>query len=49
MLNKLNDKFSPGFDKLQAQNSILSNLEESVDAFFPELMEKFHGLAQWIK
>ena len=49
ILNKLNDKFSPGFDKLQAQNSILSNLEESVDAFFPVLMEKMHEVAGWMK
>ena len=49
ILNKLNDKFSPGFDKLQAQNSILSNLEESVDAFFPVLMEWIHKGAQLMK
>ena len=49
MLNKLNDKFAPGFDKIQAQNSLLSNLEESVDAFFPVLMEKIHKWAQYMK
>ena len=49
MLNKLNDKFAPGFNKLQAQNSLLSNLEESVDAFFPVLMEKIHKWAQYMK
>ena len=49
MLNKLNDKFAPGFNKLQAQNSLLSNLEESVDAIFPVLMEKIHKWAQYWK
>ena len=49
MLNKLNDKFAPGFDKIQAQNSLLSNLEESVDAFFPVLMETIHKWAQYMK
>ena len=49
MLNKLNDKFAPGFNKQQAQNSLLSNLEESVDAFFPVLMEKIHKWAQYMK
>ena len=45
----MNDKFAPGFNKLQAQNSLLSNLEESVDAFFPVLMEKIHKWAQYMK
>ena len=49
MLNKLNDKFAPGFNKQQAQNSLLSNLEESVDAFFPVLMEAIHKWAQYMK
>ena len=49
MPNKLNDKFAPGFNKQQAQNSLLSNLEESVDAFFPVLMEKIHKWAQYMK
>ena len=49
MLNKLNDKFAPGFNKLQAQNSLLSNLEESVDAIFPVLMEQIHKWAQYMK
>ena len=49
MLNKLNDKFAPGFNKQQAQNSLLSNLEESVDAFFPVLMEHIHKWAVYMK
>ena len=49
MLNKLHDKFAPGFNKQQASNSLLSNLEESVNALMPVLMEKIHGWAQYWK
>ena len=49
MLNKLHDKFAPGFNKQQASNSLLSNLEESVNALMPVLMEKIHIWAQYFK
>ena len=49
MLNKLHDKFAPGFNKQQASNSLLSNLEESVNALMPILMEKIHKWAQYWK
>ena len=49
MLNKLHDKFAPGFNKQQASNSLLSNLEESVNALMPVLMEKIHKWAQYWK
>ena len=49
MLNKLHDKFSPGFNKQQASNSLLSNLEESVNAVMPTIMEKIHSWAQYWK
>ena len=48
-LNKLHDKFSPGFNKQQASNSLLSNLEESVNAVMPTIMEKIHSWAQYWK
>jgi len=49
MLNKLHDKFAPGFNKQQASNSLLSNLEESVNALMPVLMETIHKWAQYMK
>ena len=49
MLKKLHDKFAPGFNKQQASNSLLSNLEESVNALMPVLMEKIHKWAQYWK
>ena len=49
MLNKLHDKFGPFFNKQQASNSLLSNLEESVNAIMPVLMEKIHIWAQYFK
>ena len=49
MLNKLHDKFAPGFNRQQASNSLLSNLEESVNALMPVLMERFHDWAQYWK
>ena len=49
MLNKLHDKFVPQFNKQGASNSLLSNLEESVNALMPVLMEKIHVWAQYFK
>ena len=49
MLNKLHDKFAPEFNKQQASNSFLSNLEESVNAIMPLIMEKIHVWAQYFK
>ena len=44
-LYKLHEKFVPGFSKQEASNSFLTNLEESVNALMPILMEKFHAWA----
>ena len=48
-LYKLHEKFVPGFSKQEANNSFLTNLEESVNALMPILMEKFHAWAQYWK
>ena len=49
MLNKLHEKFVPGCSKQEASNSFLTNLEESVNALMPVLMEKIHAWAQYWK
>ena len=49
MLNKLHEKFVPGYSKQEASNSFLTNLEESVNALMPVLMEKIHAWAQYWK
>ena len=48
-LYKLHEKFVPGFSKQEASTSFLTNLEESVNALMPILMEKFHAWAQYWK
>ena len=48
-LYKLHEKFVPGYSKQEASNSFLTNLEESVNALMPILMEKFHAWAQYWK
>ena len=48
-LYKLHEKFVPGVSKLEASNSFLTNLEESVNALMPVLMEKIHAWAQYWK
>ena len=48
-LYKLHEKFVPGFSKQDASISFLINLEESVNALMPILMEKFHAWAQYWK
>ena len=48
-LNKLHDKFVPGYSKQEASNSFLNNLDESVNALMPVLMEKLHLWAQYWK
>ena len=48
-LYKLHEKFVPGLSKQEASNSFLTNLEESVNALMPILMEKFHAWAQYWK
>jgi len=48
-LNKLHEKFVPNFNPQEASNSLLNKLEESVNAFYPYLMEKFHVWANYFK
>lgn len=48
-LNKLHEKFVPNFNPQEASNSILSKLEESVNAFFPTVLEKIHVWANYFK
>ena len=48
-LYKLHEKFVPGYSKQEASNSFLTNLEESVNALMPVLMEKIHSWAQYWK
>ena len=48
-LKKLHEKFAPQKSKQEASNYILDNLEESVGALLPTLMEKIHGWAQYWK
>ena len=48
-LKKLHEKFVPGYSKQEASNSFLTNLEESVNALMPVLMEKIHSWAQYWK
>ena len=48
-LKKLHEKFVPGYSKQQASNSFLTNLDESVNALMPVLMEKIHAWAQYWK
>ena len=48
-LYKLHEKFVPGYSKQEASNSFLTNLEESVNALMPVLMEKIHAWAQYWK
>ena len=49
VLNKLHEKFVPNLNPQEASNSLLNKLEESVNAFYPYLMEKFHGWANYWK
>jgi len=49
MLYKLHEKFVPGYSKQEASNSFLTNLDESVNALMPVLMEKIHAWAQYWK
>jgi len=49
VLNKLHEKFVPGLNPQEASNSLLNKLEESVNAFYPYLMEKFHAWANYWK
>ena len=39
----------PQKNKQEAENYILDNLKESVDAVFASLMERFHAWAQYMK
>jgi len=39
----------PNFNPQEASNSLLNKLEESVNAFYPYLMEKFHVWANYFK
>ncbi len=48
-LNKLHEKFVPNMNPQEASNSLLNKLEESVNAFYPYLMEKFHVWANYFK
>jgi phosphatidylinositol 3-kinase len=49
VLNKLHEKFVPNLNPQEASNSLLNKLEESVSAFYPYLMEKFHAWANYWK
>ena len=48
-LYKLHEKFVPGLSNDEASTSFLTNLEESINALMPVLMEKFHAWAQYWK
>jgi len=48
-LYKLHEKFVPGLSNDEASASFLTNLEESINALMPVLMEKFHAWAQYWK
>ena len=45
----LHEKFVPNANPQEASNSLLNKLEESVNAFYPYLMEKFHAWANYWK
>ena len=48
-LNKLHDKFVNELSTEEARNSFLSKLDESVNALFPYLNDKFHAFYQYWK
>ena len=48
-LYKLQEKFVPGYSKQEASNLFLTNLEESINALMPVIMEKIHSWAQYWK
>jgi phosphatidylinositol 3-kinase len=49
VLNKLHEKFMPNANPQEASNSLLNKLEESASALYPQLMEKLHSWAVYMK
>jgi len=49
MLTKLYDRFMPDKNGQDAERGFLQLIHESVNAFFPKLMEAFHGWAMYWK
>ena len=44
-LNKLHDKFVPGYSKQDASNSILNKIDESANAFGGSMIDFGHRVA----
>ena len=43
------EKFMPNKSNIEAEKEFVNILKESVNAFFPKVMEKFHVWAQYMK
>ena len=49
ILTSLYEKFLPNKSNNEAEKEFLNIIKESVNAFFPKVMEKFHVWAQYMK
>mmetsp|Transcript_44427 Transcript_44427/g.43095 ORF Transcript_44427/g.43095 Transcript_44427/m.43095 type:complete len:142 (-) Transcript_44427:48-473(-) len=49
ILNSTYDKFLPNKTNIEAEQEFVRTIKESVNAFFPKVMEKFHVWAQYMK
>lgn len=43
------EKFMPNKTNIEAEKEFVNIIKESVNAFFPKVMEKFHEWAQYMK
>lgn len=43
------EKFMPNKSNIEAEKEFVNIIKESVNAFFPKVMEKFHVWAQYMK
>jgi phosphatidylinositol 3-kinase len=49
ILISLYEKFMPNKTNIEAEKEFINIIKESVNAFFPKVMEKFHVWAQYMK
>jgi phosphatidylinositol 3-kinase len=49
VLTAMYEKFLPNKSNIEAEKEFIVIIEESVNAFFPKVMEKFHVWAQYMK
>lgn len=49
VLTAMYEKFMPSKNNIEAEKEFVNIIKESVNAFFPKVMEKFHVWAQYMK